>query len=72
MVISLEDETVNLSLLERIEEINRSKKAPEEPAEPTLKEKLIKVLEEDPGVAKLVENPWLHAVWVQKLKELVK
>lgn len=37
-----------------------------------LKAKLLAVLQEDPGTAKVTENPWLHDVFVRKIRALVE
>jgi hypothetical protein len=36
-----------------------------------LKAKLLAVLQEDPGTVKVTENPWLHDVFVRKVRTLV-
>jgi hypothetical protein len=37
-----------------------------------LKTRLLAVLQQDPGTAEVTKNPWLHDVFVRKVKALVE
>jgi len=44
-----------------------------QPSQPDdLKTKLQAVLQEDPGVVEVQKNPWLHDVFVRKVKALIE